>query len=390
MIQNLSFSPIRSTTPINPNFSPIPQSNSGINFRDVLASHKQSSITTAVSSGSQRDRILDAINQARALTPPAFNGTPAGAVREPFDISKHFSMPPEDVKPKLNQLEEEISNTLYIGMSESDIYHLIENKFIETFGEDFMIGFNLLQVVPGAGMINNPDGTVNNSVFIEIGRAFNDLVSSKIGIEEMHKVNRERLYGNKSDMEIVDAIIAKHPQRLTNRCLASITSEMYSVGLPDNIGFYKYVDKLYEKYGDNTMSDWSDFEEVWNSLLSQPANVQEMAFLHNGALRDDGKNPYVIRVRDILIKLGAELGPNGYFLDPDGNPFVELDVTFGSLDSDDLFDEFRDDLEQHDETLRESKELLENAHLSITADDSPTPAYYNQNLRFEDNTQRNL
>jgi len=108
------------------------------------------------------------------------------------------------------------------------------------------------------------------------------------------------------------------------------------------------------------MSDWSDYEEVWNSLLSKPANVQEMAFMHNGAIRDEPRNPHVLRVRDILVKLGAELGPNGYFLDPDGNPFVELSVTYGSLDSDDLFDEFHDDLEQHDEKMQESRELLEN------------------------------
>ena len=360
MIQNLSLTPTRSTVPLNSNFSPVPQSNSGINFRDVLAANKQSTITVAISSGSQRDNILDAINQARILTSPAFTGTPAGAVREAFNVRDHYPLPPEGVSPILDKLQEEIRNSHYSGMSNKEIYEFIESKFIDAFGEDFMIGFNLLQIVPGSGMFNNPNREMSNYEFVEIGYIFNDLVSDKIGLDEMHKVNRERLYGNKSDMEIVDAIIAKHPQRLTNRCLASITSEMYSVGLPDNIGFYKYVDKQFEKYGDNNMSDWSDFEEVWNSLLSKPANVQEMAFMHNGALRDDGKNPFVIRVRDILVKLGAILGPNGYFLDPDGDPFVELGVTFGSLDSDDLFDEFREDLEKHDESLQESRELLDN------------------------------
>ena len=372
MIQNLSFSPIRNTVPLNTNFSPIPQSNSGINFRDVFASHKQSSITAAISSGSQRDSILDAMNQARVLTPPAFTGVPAAAVREPFDIRKHFSMTPDEAKTKLEQLEEEIRNSHYFTMSSSDTYAFIENKFIEAFGEDFMIGFNLLQVVPGAGMSNNPDGTVNNSVFVEIGRIFNDLVSSKIGEDEMHKVNRERLYGNKCDMEIVDAIIAKHPQRLTIRCLASITSEMKSVGLSDNICFEKYVDILFERHGDNTMSEWSDFEEVWNSLLSQPANVQEMAFQLNTALFLDKKNPLVLRARDILVKLGAELGPNGYFLDPNGEPFIELDVIFGSLDSDDLLDEFREALDEHDEDLQEARELAEKGNDSQKASEVMT------------------
>ena len=333
--------------------------------KDMQGSGKISSpfqanaLTSAINQSDLRGSILSSITQSRVTAAQVFNAAPAGAVREKFNIQNHYHIPPEDVKPILDRLQEEIRNTNLSVMSKQQAYEWIENKFIEAFGNDFMIGFNLLQVIPGFDMSNNPNRAMSNYEYVDIGHIFNDLVSNSIGFGEMQKINRERLYGNKSDMEVVDAIIAKHPMRLTNRCLAMITVEMHSVGITDDIGFSKYVDLLFEKSGDSAMSQWTDFEDVWNSLLNKPANVQEMAFLHNGALRDNPKDPFVLRVRDILVKLGAELGPNGFFLNPNGDPFVELDVTFGSLDSDDLLDEFRDDLEQHDENLRESKELYE-------------------------------
>ena len=359
MIQNLSFTPIRSTTPINSKFLPVPQTDSGVGFRDVMAGNKTNNIYTAITSGSQRDVIIDAINQARITAAPTFNAAPAGADRGPFNIQNHYDMSPEKVKPKLEQLKDEINNANYSGMSGKDIYEWIENRFIEEFGKDFMIGFNLLQHVRGSVSGDDTDKAASNYEYVAIGQVFNDLVSGCVGFDEMYKINRENLYGNKNDMEIIDAIIAKHPERLTNRCLALITAEMQSVGINDNIGFGKYVDLLYEKSGKFATKEpgWNDYEDRWNSLLNMPANVQEMAFMHNGSLRDEPKNPYVLRVRDILIKLGAELGPDGLFLDPDGQPHVELNVELGGTD--DLIDEFINDLEQHEKTLLESQERLE-------------------------------
>jgi len=72
MIQGVGFSPVRNTIPINRNFLPMPQVDSGTDFRDVLATNKHSSIFVAVSSGSERDKFIDAIHQARIFTPPSF------------------------------------------------------------------------------------------------------------------------------------------------------------------------------------------------------------------------------------------------------------------------------------------------------------------------------
>jgi len=365
MIQNLSFSPVRNIVPANSKFLPTPQTSAGNDFRDVLASNKTSNIYTALTSGSQRDKLIDAINQARMFTPNAFKPAAAQA-REPFNIQNHYTMPPEEVKPILEKLEEEIRNTDFSGMSNAQIYGFIENKYIEEFGNEFMMGHHILMVVPGSGMWNNPDRPMSNYEYVDIGFSFKDMVSSELGYMEMLQTNRTRLYGDKSDGEVIDAIIAKYPQGKTNRDLVLIEGELQSVGINfHSVG--RLVDTLIIKSDempwDDNYPSWSDFEDRWNNIMNARANVQQLAFMHNASLKEARTNPLVaesvMQTRDILVKLGAELGPDGYFLNPDKSIFVSLDVEFGAGDSDALFDGFLKDLEQHHKNLDESRERLE-------------------------------
>jgi len=62
---------------------------SGTDFRDVLATNRQSSILVAISSGSERDKLIDAIHQARIFTPPTFTAqSTMNTQREPeYNIS---------------------------------------------------------------------------------------------------------------------------------------------------------------------------------------------------------------------------------------------------------------------------------------------------------------
>ena len=85
----MNFSPIRNTVQANSKFQPIPQANTGNDFRDVLANNKTGNIYTALASGSQRDKLIDAIHQARIFTPPTFTLQPTtNPQREPeYSIS---------------------------------------------------------------------------------------------------------------------------------------------------------------------------------------------------------------------------------------------------------------------------------------------------------------
>ena len=393
-----SINNIRSN-PVNPNFlagsqsisQPIP----GHNFRDILASNGQNSINIAVSSGSQRDKIMDAINQARVFTPPAFTPALPGRQNEPFNIRNHYTMPPEEVRPLLKQLEDELNTVDFSGMSGVGVYNFIESKFIEVFGDDFMMGFKLLMVVPGNNMYNNPDRPMSNYEYVDIGHSFRDMVSGRVGYGEMLNINRTRLYGDMSNGDIVDAIIAKYPQAMTNRCLALIEGELQSIGI-DFFSVGRLVDKLIigpdELPWEDNYPSWSEFEERWSKLLDGRAQVQRLAALHNRDLIEARTNPLiaeaVMQTKSILVKLGAVLGPDGLFIDPDEDKSVELNVEIGGTG--DLIDDFLKDLERHDNRLRETRELREKSYESKEAGkayESASENYHNKMTSTSDNLQ---
>ncbi|MCL2662235.1 MAG: hypothetical protein FWE83_02770, partial [Oscillospiraceae bacterium] len=370
---------------------PIP----GHNFRDILASNGQNSINIAVSSGSQRDKIMDAINQARVFTPPAFTPALPGRQNEPFNIRNHYTMPPEEVRPLLKQLEDELNTVDFSGMSGVGVYNFIESKFIEVFGDDFMMGFKLLMVVPGNNMYNNPDRPMSNYEYVDIGHSFRDMVSGRVGYGEMLNINRTRLYGDMSNGDIVDAIIAKYPQAMTNRCLALIEGELQSIGI-DFFSVGRLVDKLIigpdELPWEDNYPSWSEFEERWSKLLDGRAQVQRLAALHNRDLIEARTNPLiaeaVMQTKSILVKLGAVLGPDGLFIDPDEDKSVELNVEIGGTG--DLIDDFLKDLERHDNRLRETRELREKSYESKEAGkayESASENYHNKMTSTSDNLQ---
>ena len=362
----MSFTPVRSTVPINQNFSPVPQTGSGIGFRDVLASNQTNNIYTALTSGKQRDQIIDAIQQARALIPPTFTAPSMQRSSEAFSIRNYYTMTPEEIKPKLKQLENDILSSDLSGMTSLEKLEWLEDKYKETFGDDFMMGFNLLHCVPGHDVYNKPGITIGNFEYVEIGLSFQSMFLNMIGQDGL-KANRERLYGDMNDMEVMDALMKKYPQPLTNKDLALINAEIKAIGMSDDIGFFRYVESLIKNSNelpwDDNFPGWHDFEERWNSLLNNRADVQHLAYLHNANISDSRPNPHaqtwITQTTNILVKLGAILGPDGLFLQSKERIFLDYNPEFTTNDSDDLFDGFLKDLEKHEKTLRESRELLE-------------------------------
>jgi len=351
----------------NSNFLSASQPITGQNFREVLSTHRNTTTNPTINNGSSRDDILNTISQTRAGSASVFFAPPIIASREPFSIRNLYTMPPEEVKPLLRQLEDEIHSADLCGKSNLEIYEFIENKFIEVFGEDFMIGFNLLKVVPGNNMWNNPDRPMSNYEFVDIGHSFNELVSGRVGYSEMLNINRTRLFGDKNDNEVIDAIIAKHPQPLTNRSLALIEGELQSVGF-NFFAVGRLVDALIvgadELPWNSNYPSWSEFEERWTALLNSRADVQHLAFLHNGDLKEARTNPLVfapvMQTKNILEKLGAKLGPDGLFMHSENFKLNLKDLINKDGMPDDPIDELIEALNRHDKKLRESKERYEN------------------------------
>ena len=280
--------------------------------------------TYTVSSAIQTDNLRAALVN-RPAQAQAFAATPTTRNNEPFSIRNYYAMPPEEVGPKLRQLSEEIYNNDYSGMTGLEIYEWIESKYIEAFGKDFMMGNHLLGNLDVAGSnLSESDKERSSYAYVKIGQHFYGAVNSltnngRVSECPHFEINRTRLYGNMSDGEIMDALKAKYPQPMTNRSLALMSGELYSIGIT-SIGFGSYVSALTLKSGESgtydTLPPWEVLEQRWSQQLDAPANLSLLYAVQNENMKDKENmgNPYVLQIRDLLIRLGGTLGPDGLFM----------------------------------------------------------------------------
>jgi len=360
--------------------------------RDILSLGNTSSpfqtysASPPVDNMSARDNILGAIAQTRTGAASVFSAASAVRSNEPFDIRYYYTMSSEEVKQKLDKLTEEIFyETDFFGMTGEEIYKHIEKKYIETFGSDFMIANSLLTVFyNGSPNLSDEDKLSTNFAYVTIGQSFygaiNSLTSHLRGPDSpVTDIIRKSLYGNMSDSEIMDEIMSKYPQPLTNRSLALMNGDLYAV----NLGMFdigRYVDAHImhpsESVVNGTMPHWTELEKRWTNILNRPANIPLLSAIHNVHLKEAKSNasalPFALQTKEMLVRLGAPLGNDGYFLHKLSKELLlhlfgiadDYDIP-GSLDvkvDKDLIDDFMEDLEKHDKDLLDSRKFIASNH----------------------------
>jgi hypothetical protein len=288
----------------------------------------------------------------------AFN---AGKPRSGFEnwcISDHYKVPLEEVMPTLKQLRQELDSKDFTRMTDIEIYDYIENRFMETFGEDFRMAQCL--------GLDDPNSTNHN--FRQIANTFDHILQGHFGDfvggpNFTRDVNRERLFGDMSKDEIMDIIRAKFPENLTYRDLALMTSEMYSVGVfSGRSGGFAGSSQFNP---DGSMKPaLSQIEHNKNILktLDLPVTISDLVMGHNyivsnfrpGETLTQGQ----IESRDFIIRFfGARLGSDGLFIIND-----KVDIDFSDIKWDftkmlpDLEEDFISKLDAHDRELTRRRE----------------------------------
>jgi len=229
MIQGVGFSPIRNTIPVNSKFLPTPQIDSGTDFRDVMATNKNSSIFVAISSGSERDKFIDAINQARIFTPPTFTAQPAtSAQREPeFDVSivnnlRNFTPEMDD-----SEIDKQMLSLFLVPFQSKATLSL--SKLFE---------FSLAGDENGIVKVNSKNTNVQWQFHLygedrEFIENLNARIQNIMQSQESINAALERFHSgdNLSKDEILDGIIAQYAQEpLTMESFRTMLFDMYSNG----------------------------------------------------------------------------------------------------------------------------------------------------------------
>ena len=370
------------------NINSIPTNNiNKVTLRPSASNFKKGTASLQATAPSFRDVSLNLGNVSPRFQ--SHNVNPRVEKLENWCISNYFLVTREEVGPALTAVRKKIDNTDFSGMTNIEIYDWIENIFAETFGKDFMMAFNLYIPDPISSDVSNEtametmvmgqhnDGTLRMSKnFIAIGVSFQNAVFSQVGFSPITEINRQRLFGDMSNAEIMETIRSRYPEndKLTNRHVQLMFAELRAVGIScPMFGINKCEFSIKRDANGNQLNFPSNYEVLnnWVKFVNQPFEPSLMFGSFNNMWRHRHERhdlSDLVEIKNFLVNhLGATIGPDG-MLQPDffaqfGHGF-EWDVEY-NLENliPDLEEEFIKALDEHDESLREKEEQLNRGYL---------------------------
>jgi len=260
---------------------------------------------------------------AAPATPPAPPAAEASAAASV--LGSHYPVTEAEVIPKIRELRYIINNTDMSGKTDVEKYDIIEQRFKDSFGNEFMMARNL----------NLPSST-----YYIIGIEFTDTLRKHI--DDPEQVNRVRLYGDADAGKIQESIREKYPSSMTNRDMFMMVNEMRNSGVLDNnslrvLGGREVMDTLsllksYIRYNPKDFNEGlrplslADRDKQWMNLMNRPFESIPLMRMYNEWMERDlathGKDsaPFIVN------HLGGEMCGAGYFIIPgsgcDGNDWV--------------------------------------------------------------------
>jgi hypothetical protein len=302
----------------------------------AVASTVEAAPTSAVVSTPETTIVSTPTNTAVSTPANPVTATPVSASTGVSYIDKYYTISEAEVVHEIRKIRHVINNADLSGKTDVEKYDWIENKFIDTFGKDFMMARNL---------------SMPNSMFYMIGIEFNDTLGRHM--ENPEQVNRQRLFGDASTEEIQRIISAKYPDELTNRDLIMKVNEMRSAGVLDSNsirslgegGVQRLMDTLrllqnYVRFADmrrgGTVGPISleERDRLWAEMLDNRANLKDVQFLHN-LFKHRGIHTEKDAIQFLVDFTGGELDANGFFILPPGgskNFDEEIKAVLASMD----------------------------------------------------------
>ena len=294
-------------------------------------------------------------------------------------ISDSYLISHEEVRPLLDAVQQKIDTANFLGMTDIEVYDWIEDRFVEAFGKDFRMAmylgvsdpssnctmFNEMNnglVIWGVGDVNGKlmqsrnFQAIGHSFYYALQMQFGDTVG---GYNSTQEINRERLYGDMGKLEIMDNIRAKYPQNLTNRDLALMTSEMYSVGVL-SFSIKEPPERLTHLYNEDgslkrIMSD-AEQSDIWLNMLDEPFNPIDIVKHYNQVALAGELNQLNFEIKDFALRyLGVLLRPDGLLQIRDFDIDININRDFSKM-LPDLKDEYLNELERHHRELIISRE----------------------------------
>jgi len=254
--------------------------------------------------------------------PPPMDSVPPVIMSAPVEsetsyISKYYPIEETEVVGKIVEVRQIINSQDLSGKTDIEKYDYIENRFIDTFGKDFMMARDLY---------------LPSSMFYMIGVEFSDALGRHI--QNPEQVNRQRLHGDATAAEIQDKIRSNYSADMTNRDLILMVNQMRNEGVLDidsvrslgEAGARKLMDTLatvkkYMRYstksseqGGTAAMSLAERDRNWVAILDKPVNLHQLLATYN-VWKQYGKVDIGQDSAPFLVKhMGGVLGSDGMFI----------------------------------------------------------------------------
>jgi hypothetical protein len=268
--------------------------------------------TPAMSNYCPPPSIYSAIATTEETTPvDPVDTALVSALTGPSYLNKYYPISEDEVVHEIRRIRHVINNADLSGMNDIQKYNWIENRFKDTFGNDFMMARNL---------------SMPSSMFYMISVEFNDTLNRHMDNPE--QVNRQRLFGNASTAEIQNKISAKYSGEPTNRSIMLMANEMRNAGVLDSAsirsGSQGMIDTL------RIMQKFVRFTHMLNNKDQNPFNLEDRDRSWTQMLDHSFDSEYMHSLFNLLKVRGNSFGN-------DVVPFL-INYTDGVLDEEGYFE----------------------------------------------------
>jgi hypothetical protein len=195
------------------------------------------------------------------------------------------------------------------GKTDKEAFAWIERQFVEVFGEDWLMERHL------------PGGRQQGVPAADISWHFTRAVNHRLETDSSfvrNAINRERLFGDKSNDEIQDTIRAKFPETMTYRDLALMIGKMADVGLFDTSS--QNPSWLPAGKGEVCVrgmfhwpSEHMSVGRTWEEMADEPANLARFFGEINERL-STGRHVLNPQASSFLRIIGARFDENGMIM----------------------------------------------------------------------------
>ena len=223
--------------------------------------------------------------QTEQAKPPAIIDPTYAKVTAQKKAESIYDIPQSELSTRLQQAVTVASNIDTTGLTNGEIYNLVESVFVDYLGKDFLEPFIVYEGAFNTLGLANDSFPINN--FYSIYTKFDDVLRNEHNVLtpdrlENHKTYIEaKGYVGMSKDEMYAAVRSQYPENMTLKDCILMSHELGKVGLENTAYGRTAVENIFTNIGfasktPNTAASATEAKKIFDAMLDMPASFEDL------------------------------------------------------------------------------------------------------------------